>query len=85
MPEISRFQGVVVRMYYREHGPAHLHAAHGASRIVVHLATGSVQGDFPLSALRHVLRWYDLHRTELELDWQLLQQEKPPNRIAPPE
>jgi len=57
MPEISRFLGIVVRMYYRDHLPPHFPARYGAYTIVVHLGTWVVEGRFPPRALRHVLEW----------------------------
>ena len=40
MPEISRFLGIVVRMYYREHAPPHFHAAYGDFEVVVQIESG---------------------------------------------
>ena len=57
MPEISRFLGVVVRMYYHDHSPPHFHAQYGEYRIVVGIESGVVEGRFPPRALRHVLEW----------------------------
>lgn len=44
MPEISRFDGIVVRMYYRDHAPPHFHAEYGDFEIVVEIASGNVRG-----------------------------------------
>ena len=38
MPEVSRFYGIVIRMYFREHGPAHFHAEYGGAEAVVGIA-----------------------------------------------
>lgn len=83
MPEISRFLGIVVKMFYRDHAPPHFHAEYGAYRVVVYLDTGVVEGRFPPRALRHVLEWYDLHRGELAENWRLAVQKKPLMSIAP--
>lgn len=55
VPEISRFLGVVIAMYYRDHGPPHFHAAYGEFEITVEIDSGIVKGQFPKRALRHVL------------------------------
>jgi hypothetical protein len=55
MPIISRFLGITVRMFYREHGPPHFHATYGEHRVVVEIPTGFVSGTFPPRALSHVL------------------------------
>ena len=83
MPEISRFLGIVVRMYYREHAPPHFHAVYGDFEVVVHVETGVVEGRFPKRALRHVLEWLDLHRAELLEDWTLAAAHQPLRPIAP--
>lgn len=83
MPEISRFLGIVIRMYYRDYAPPHFHAEYGDHEITVEIESGIVAGEFPKRALRAVLDWYDLHRDELLEDWQLARQEQPLNRIEP--
>ena len=83
MPEISRFLGIVIRMYYREHAPPHFHARYGEYEIVVHIETGFVEGLFPRRALRHVLEWRELHRIELSDDWNLAAAGAPLRPIAP--
>ena len=47
MPEISRFLGIIIRMYYRDHAPPHFHAEYGEYEITVEIATGIVTGHFP--------------------------------------
>jgi hypothetical protein len=83
VPEISRFLGIVIAMYYREHPPAHFHAKYAEYRITVGVEDGAVEGSFPPRALAHVLEWLDLHRDELRADWRLAVQAKPLRRIAP--
>jgi Domain of unknown function (DUF4160) len=60
MPEISRFLGIVIAMFYRDHAPAHFHAVYGDYEVTVAIETGVVTGRFPRRALRHVLEWYEL-------------------------
>ncbi len=83
MPEISRFLGIVIGMFYREHGPPHFHATYGEYDITVDIETGVVTGQFPRRALRHVLEWYDLHQRELMENWERADQRRPLNKIAP--
>jgi len=83
MPEVSRFLGIVIGIYYREHPPPHFHAVYGEYQITVDIQTGVVHGDFPKRALQHVLEWLDLHKDELLEDWELAQARKPLNRISP--
>ncbi|MEW6680927.1 MAG: DUF4160 domain-containing protein [bacterium] len=83
MPEISRFLGIVIYMYYREHMPAHFHAEYGKYTITVEIETGVVQGKFSRRALSAVLDWYVLHKDELMEDWELAKKKKPLNKIEP--
>ena len=82
MPEISRFLGIVITMYWDDHQPAHFHARYGDYRIKVSLADGEVEGDFPGRALGHVLEWYGLHRAELDENWRLARERLPLRPIA---
>ena len=80
MPELSRFLGIVIGMFYREHGVPHFHAVYGEHEISVEVET--VHGDFPARALKLVLEWANLHTPELLENWQLARQGQPLKRIA---
>jgi hypothetical protein len=83
MPEISRFLGIIIRMYYRDHLPAHFHAEYGEHEITVEIESGIVQGRFPRRALTAVLDWYGLHQPELARNWELILARQPLNSIEP--
>ena len=83
MPEISRFLGIVIGIFYSEHGVAHFHAVYGEHEISVEMGSGTIHGEFPARALRLVLEWANLHKQELIDNWQLARQGQPLNRIAP--
>jgi hypothetical protein len=83
MPEISRFLGIVVAMFYREHGPPHFHAVYGEFEITVEIRTGVVNGRFPKRALAHVLEWSEIHREELLQNWDLARDGEPLRRVEP--
>ena len=83
MPEISRFLGIVIAMYYRDHAPPHFHALYGEHEATISIATGEVNGDFPRRALAHVQEWRTLHREELLNTWTLARASKPLPRIEP--
>lgn len=65
MPEISRFLGIIIAIFYRDHEPPHFHARHGEYEVTVEIETGLIQGDFPKGALAQVLKWYLMHKEEL--------------------
>lgn len=83
MPEISRFLGIVIGMFYNEHGVAHFHAVYGEHHISIEVESGTIHGSFPPRALGHVLDWASLHHTELLTNWELARDGKPLNKIAP--
>lgn len=83
MPEISRFLGIIIYMFYRDHAPAHFHATYGNYEIMIELENGIITGKFPRRALNAVLEWYNTYKAELLSDWELAQKGKPLNRIQP--
>jgi len=84
VPEISRFLGIVIAMYYNDHVPPHFHACYGSSEIRVNIETGEIlSGKFPRRAQNLVLEWRELHRTELLEDWKLAEDRKPLKKIEP--
>ena len=83
MPEISRFLGIVIRMYFGDHVPPHFHAEYGEYHMTVDLANGVVQGRFPPRALRLVLEWYEVRKADLDADWALAVERKPLLPIPP--
>ncbi len=83
MPEISRFLGIIIAIYYNDHPPPHFHARYGEYETVVRIDDGVVEGRFPRRALRLVLEWYDMHADELMEDWLLAEQRRPLRTIQP--
>jgi hypothetical protein len=83
MPEISRFLGISIYIYYKDHAPPHFHALYGDYEITVEIASGVVQGKFPKRALSAVLEWYSNHQAELELNWQAAREGNALAKIAP--
>ena len=83
MPELSRFLGIVIGMFFREHGVPHFHAVYGEHETSVEVETGRIHGDFPPRALKLVLEWNALHQSELLENWQLAKQRQLLKRIAP--
>lgn len=75
MPRISRFYGIVIAMYYREHGVPHFHALYGGDEASVEIETLNVlHGYLPPRALRLVKRWAMMHREKLLKNWNLAEQ-----------
>ena len=83
MPEISRFLGIIIAMFYRDHPPPHFHAIYGEYEIVVEIESGIINGRFPQRALKLVLEWGDIHKEELLANWKLAEDRRPLNSIQP--
>ena len=83
MPEISRFLGIVIAMYFNDHAPPHFHARYGEFEITVRLDDGFVVGRFPPRVLGLVLEWYHQHREELWANWNRACDRQPLVRIEP--
>lgn len=60
MPEISRFLGIVIRMFYDDRAPPHFHAEYGDYTVSIEIASRISDGRFPPHALRAVLDWADI-------------------------
>ena len=84
MPELSRFYGIVIRMFYDDHGPPHFHAVYQGAWATVDIDTLTVgQGRLPPRAQNLVLRWATLHRQELQEAWERRSRDEPPGTIEP--
>lgn len=84
MPTISQFYGIVIHMYWQDHGPPHFHALYGEHEALIDLRTMEIlQGSLPRRALALVLEWATGHREPLMENWQRCSERKPPNRIPP--
>jgi phosphomannomutase len=84
MPEISRFFGIIISMYFDEHNPPHFHARYGKDYVAVEIATLRViEGEFPPRALGLVIEWAAQHRDELVRNWNDARNEQPLSKISP--
>ena len=70
MPEISRFEGIIIAMYYKDHNPPHFHAIYNDVEALFGLDEGAfIKGFLPSRQSRLVLAWYELHKDELFSMW----------------
>lgn len=84
MPEISRFFGIVIQMFYNDHSPPHFHARYGRDQAVISVADLVVlKGALPPRALGLVMEWATRHRPELMDDWDLARLNSPLKSISP--
>ena len=84
MPEISRFQGIIIKMFGREHNPPHLHAFQGKYEAMFNIETGElIEGDFPTNKRILVTAWILLRKKELKKNWNSLVKGAGFNKIEP--
>ena len=83
MPIISRFFGIIVYMYWKDHAPPHFHAKYQDDEVAVDIETGAVTGSMSKRALGLIEEWRAAHKTELLEDWALAEADKALKRIEP--
>ena len=84
MPEVSRFFGIIIRMYFDDHPPPHFHAIYGNEEMQISIYPIVIlNGRLPRRALSMVLEWAALHQRELMHNWQRLQENQATERIEP--
>ena len=72
MPEISRFYGIIIKMFFKpkEHEPSHIHALYGEYVGVFDISTRKMtDGDLPNRAQELVEEWLSQHSEELQHMW----------------
>ena len=84
MPEISRFFGIAIKMYWDDHNPPHFHAFYADEQALIDITTLSIfAGRLSPRALGLVVEWANLHQAELRADWQRAQGQETLNAIDP--
>ncbi len=84
MPELSRFFGIIIRMYYDDHPPPHFHATYGDREMQVSIDPIMIlNGQIPRRAISMVLEWAAIHQHELMANWHLLNENRSLRKIEP--
>jgi uncharacterized protein DUF4160 len=87
MPEISRFFGIVIRMYFESGAPhhrPHFHAHYQAQvGVFAFDEIELIGGSLPSRQERLVAAWAEIHRKELLENWQALQAGQRATKIKP--
>jgi hypothetical protein len=84
MPIVSRFYGIIIRMFFDEHAPPHFHAFYGDHALVVRIAPfGVLEGRAPARVVALVREWAKSHRDELLDNWERGREHRKLKRIAP--
>ena len=84
MPEISRFLGIVIAMYYNDHMPPHFHARYGSEKARFAIDDiRMIDGDISPRVRGLVTEWATLHQEELRRNWERAVAQEPLSRVAP--
>ena len=84
MPEISRFFGIIIAMFFDDHNPPHFHARYGNDNAVIKIPDLTVlEGYLQPRALGLVIEWAVIHMDELLSDWELAKNKKPLFPVEP--
>ncbi len=79
MPVIARFYGIVIKMYFREHGVPHFHAIYAEFNGVFDTTTLEMsEGDLPHRAQRLVRDWAEQYKEDLQQMWKTQDYKKLP-------
>ena len=84
MPEVCRFYGIVISIYYNDHGPPHFHARYGSDQVMIGMDNLTVlQGRLSPRAHGLVIEWAASRNPELRAAWAAARRMDPIGRIAP--
>lgn len=84
MPEISRFYGIVIQVYYGDQPPPHFHALYAGDVAKISIETLQIiDGSLPKRALGLVLTWARAHQPELREAFSRAAALQVPGKIAP--
>ena len=84
MPELSRFLGIVIYMYFNEHNPPHFHAEYNEFKAAISIKTLCIiEGKLPSKVLSLVVEWAQEHQNELLENWNSIQGTGEYHKIKP--
>jgi hypothetical protein len=84
MPEICRFLGIVIAMFYDDHNPPHFHARYEKCKATINVQELKIiEGFLPPRVLGLVIEWATIHKEELLREWDLAKEKQPLFKIKP--
>jgi len=84
MPEICRFYGIVIKMYFDEHPPPHFHVEYGEHKALIDISDlFLIAGKLPPRALGLVMEWASIYQNELYENWGRARNFQPLEKIDP--
>lgn len=83
MPTISMFYGILIRMYFDDHNPPHIHALYGNDEACYNFNGEVIEGNLPNKQHKLVVAWIAIHKDELTANWKLAHDSEPLFKIEP--
>lgn len=84
MPEICRFYGIIIAMFFDDHNPPHFHARYSGDKVAIEIESLRIlEGQLPARALGLVIEWASQHQSELMENWNLAENNQAPKKISP--
>ena len=84
MPEISKFFGIIISLYWRDHNPPHIHAEYARNKALIDIQNACIiRGFLPNRQLKIVLAWCVMYQDELMQNWELVKDGKEPVPVPP--
>lgn len=83
MPEISRFYGIIIYLYWRDHNPPHIHFAFGDYECTMDIVRRTVEGTAPAKVISRVNKWLDIHAEEVMELWNNAREGKQIGKVQP--
>jgi len=71
MPEITRFYGIIIKLFFGDHPPPHFHAVYGEYIALIDInSLNVIEGDLPTRANKLVIEWAEKYQSELKTMWE---------------
>ena len=83
MPEISRFYGIIISLYWRDHNPPHIHFTYGDYECTISIIDRVIDGRAPSKVISKVNAWIDIHEDEILSMWERAQNGEELGKISP--
>lgn len=84
MPEVSRFFGIVIKMYFSDHEPPHFHAEYEEHQAVIDIhRLALIGGHLSPRVLGLVIEWASQHQADLLKLWERAVTHQPLHKIPP--
>jgi len=84
LPEISRFYGIRITIYFDDHPPSHFHAEYGEHEAVFSIKDGEmINGKLPNTAKKLVKKWYGLQKDKIMEAWEHIQNDEVFEKVPP--